>query len=738
MRRCKIEMAPCPLGSPPRPPRPPRPPLPPGLLSLMIASAPRRQGGPGGRGNGSGGGPCSGRFLRSMPFLLLLGGLALAFVGCRSPASPRVEDAFVSLSFGSGSQARAFAPASAAVASYSITATGSDGTKVTTSSSKPSQTLRLAPGTWSIGVEGRAADGRILVSGSIALSLGPGEKQSATIVLLPDSGTGSLSLSWSTLGDPGGTVSLSGQLSAEGKTAVALSGSGISGTVTLPALPSGSWNLSLALSNEAGKVAGLADSILIVAGCETTVSVVFEPPTGSIALALVGPSFVAESLGSLPPLRRVAVGAEGRFALPSLAGAGLWFRNGEAIQATGAEVAVIPAVEGEERIDWVSTEPYTARSATAKLVASAAVPFGPLMWNETMLRADFGGADVAKGLDGCRDLAFSADAASLFLAGKDSSALGDFSLRSGFSPLPRASLVASAIPDLGALAFVALVPGGPSILALGQTKGSLLPLTRLADGNLSPGQPLIHPDFVTATALKAGSDGRRAWVASELGNSITRVDIAAGPLLSAATAVRGGDPGFELMSRPTSLAISPDGSTLVVGSSGDDSLWFCSVDPTSGALSLRTCLTKAALSTFASLSDPIDLVFSPGGQSLFVLSYYGKSIIRIDRDAAGVWTPSAVAKSGVAPIVGFDYPKRMALSPDGSLLVVSGGGTSDGLAAFAVGVPAQLDWIASLLPDGTEGHPAKPGALAFSPEGSCLAVACPDTDCLYIFKRSLP
>ena len=736
MQRFKIEMSPCPLCSPPRPPRPP---LPPGLLSMMIASAPRRPGGPAGpgRGQGPGGRRSSGRIPSSLPFLFLIGILTALLPGCRSPASTRVEEALVTLSF--GSQARAFAPASASVASYSITATGSDGTKITASSSKPSQTLRLAPGGWSIAVEGLASDGRRLVAGAIALTLGSGDKQNATVVLLPDSGAGSLSLSWSTVGDPGGSISLAGQLSAANKAAIPLSGTGLAGSMTLTAVPSGSWTLSLGLSNEGGKFAGLADSILIVAGCETTVSVVFAPPTGSIALALVGPSFAAETLAAQPPLRRVAVASEARFAVPTGAGAGLWFRNGEALQASSGEVAVVPVTEGEERIDWVSTESYTARSATARVVASAPVSFGPFSWNETLLRADFDGADAAKGLDGCRDLAFSLDNAAIFLAGKDSGALGDFSLSSGLSPLPRASLLASAIPALGSVSFVATTPGSASLLALGTGSGALLPLSRSAEGSLVPGSPLILPEFMTATALKVSSNGSRAWIASDGGNSIIRVELdPAGQVVSAATALKGGDPGFELMSRPTSLALSPDGSTLVVGSSGDDSLWFCSIDAASGNLSLQSCLTKVALSAFASLSDPIDLAFSPNGQSLFALSYYGKSIIRFDRDAAGIWKASAVAKSGTAPIVGFDYPKRIALSPDGARLVVSGGGTSDGLAAFAVGTSAQLDWLGSLLPNGSEGHPAKPGALAFLPDGGSLAVACPDSDSLFIFRRPIP
>lgn len=713
------------------PPRPPRPPLPPGLLSLMIASAPMR------RGRRGGGGPSRGKrgATTGLSFLLALG-LAVALLhGCSAATTLSSNEALVSLSFGAAS--RAFAPVSAAVASYSVTASGPDGRVLTASSTTASQTLRLVPGSWSIAVEGLASDGRRLVSGSISLELAPGDKQNATIVLLPEGGPGNIALSWSTLGSPGGTILLKGELRSATEV-LPFEASGSSGSLAIQGISSGTWGLSLEMANEAGKLAGLADSVLVVAGCETAVTVVFEPPNGTVTLSLVSPSFVAKSLALVPPLRRAAVGKEVLFALPAGVGPGTWFSEGVQVGSDTGYLGLAARAEGSTRVDWVSTTAFTASSATGRLFASPPVAFGLFAWRETIHRADFPGAVSVKGLDGCRDLTFAPDGSALLLAGKDGNAIGDFSLAGGPSPLPWASLGPAEASVISAPLFVAAVPGSSSFLSLSTGSGALLPLSRSADLNLVPGSPMILSEFQTATALKLNSNGSGAYIASEGGNSIIRVDCALGLPLAARTVLRGGDPGFETLSRPTALSLSPDGSTLVVGSSGDDSLWFCAIDPASGALNLQACLTKAALSAVASLSDPVDLVFSPDGQSLFVLSYYGKSVIRLDRDAGGTWTVSAAAKSGTAPILGFDYPKRLALSPDGSILVVSGGGASDGLAAFGVGSLGQLQWLGSLLPDGTEGHPVKPGALAFSPDGASLAVACPDSDSLYLFTRSLP
>jgi hypothetical protein len=65
----------------------------------------------------------------------------------------------------------------------------------------------------------------------------------------------------------------------------------------------------------------------------------------------------------------------------------------------------------------------------------------------------------------------------------------------------------------------------------------------------------------------------------------------------------------------------------------------------------------------------------------------------------------------------------MVLSPDGLCLAVIGSGAEDGLSLFDVGGAAALRYLGTILPAQGKALPAKPSALAFSPDGTRLAVA---------------
>lgn len=715
-----------PFAHPPRPPKPPR--------QADVAAAPL------------GATPRGGRMAKErrwarhiISFHSIVLYVALGLFPAAGCSTPQVDgEATLSLSFGRVGAARAFAPPALEVARYAMTLTASDGTSSSTSFTQTNKTLRLAAGRWTILVEAQATDGTRLASGSLSIDLAPGEERSATIILNPETGVGSVTISWSTVGQPSGTLEITGELRS-GETIFPLSGTGTAGSISQAEIPAGAWRIVLSLSNQAGKLAGLADSVLVVSGRETAVSVVFEPPKASLVLSLVNPTICAQSLALLPPVRRIAAGGETSFSVDNSGSGGSWYRNGDPIIGDGSMVSFIPATASEDRIDWVSAIDSSARSASGRMIVSGKVDFGPFSWSESLLKADYGAMAAGKALDGCRDLVFSSDGSALVLAAKDGNAVGEFALSGGHSPTPTSTLLASDVGALASAELVAALPQGRGFLLLATGSGSLLRLARQGDGRLAPSATLVVPEFTSATALAVDPSGRFAWIASDVANSIIRVELdASGMPLSAVAVARSTTPGFELLSRPTALALSPDGSLLAFGSSGDDAVWLCQVDPMSGNLSLLARLDKTAISPVGSLSDPVDLAFSSDGASIFALSYFGKSIIRIDRTAAGTWIPVAAAKSGSGSISGFDYPKHLAISPDGRWVVVSGSGAADGLAAFDIGSPGSLVWLASLLPNDSPGRPSKPGALAFSPDGSSLAVACPEDDSLHLFRLTTP
>ncbi len=725
MNRYPSNLAPLPLAG-----SPPRPPLPPSFLSLLLASPPRKRP----TGHGSNGGRRQRRpGILGAAILLMLAFIMLAMDSCTKIPVSTDEIAHLTMSLGASS--RAFAPLAAEMAKYRIAALGPDGLSMDSESTATVLSLDLVPGEWTITAEGLARDDRRLVSGSVVVRLAPGERQSATIVLLPEGGAGSLVLTWSSKGDPGSTVQLEGSLSSTNSSPIALAASGASGSLEFADVPSGSWKLEARLVRDGVKLAGLADSILIVSACETSAILVFEPPLARLALTFVGPSFKAETAELEPPVRRVALGAEAIFECSASLGSGAWFRDGSPAASSSSRFQASATVEGTQRIDWVSDSPFVARSGRSQLIVGASTAFGPYSWDETIVRADLGTAAPARGLDGCRDLAYADNGQWLFAVGKDGSSVTAFALAEGRAPTARSSCGKTEFPALDGASRCALVPGTDTILVLAETAGSLVPIAVGASGELAPQASLSATEFTSGRGLVVSPDARHAWIPSENSDAIVMIDLDANGLpLAVHNAAKSGDPGLESFDRPLCIAISEEGSTLAIGTAGDDAIYLFAVDPVSGALSLVSRISKESVASIASLSDPVDLAFSPSGSSLFVLSYYGKSLIRFDRNGAGILQPVAAAKSGVAPARGFDYPKRLALDPGPARLVIAGGGTTDGLSAFDISSPASLATLGSILPGTGDGFPLRPCALAFAPGGGYLAVSLPDEDCLMLFS----
>jgi DNA-binding beta-propeller fold protein YncE len=331
-----------------------------------------------------------------------------------------------------------------------------------------------------------------------------------------------------------------------------------------------------------------------------------------------------------------------------------------------------------------------------------------------------------RGLGDCRDLSWSADGARLAAAGKEANALSLLEAAAPGCCFALSSLGGSAEPALIGPSLLRLLPCG-SILALSESSGAayaaLLPASQ-------PGLPrlagsLALPCLAGAKDLAVSANASCAYVAASGADAVARISLGpSGELLGAASAIAKGAPGLETFAKPYCLALSPDGSLLAVGTAGDDAIYLFDRDGTTEALSLRSRLDKAAFPAGGPLSDPCSLAFSPGGASLFVLSYYGKAVIRLDRDAStGLYAPAASARSGQSGVAGFAYPKRLALSPGGEYLALIGSGADDGLALFRVGSVAQLEFIGALLPAAGLALPKKPSALAFSPDGAKLAIA---------------
>ena len=674
---------------------------------------------------------------------ILLGGLTalalagIALSGCsQPPARPAEAPARLTIQFGAPS-ARGFAPAGAAVARVRVEAKGPGGlTSAADSAADAPVRLELAPGAWVLTGKAFSASEVEVASGTLELKLAAGEERSATLRLYPNDGTGSVLLSWSIKGEPGGTLAVQGLLSGPKGAKTPISAEAGQSSLRFESLAAGSWTLELRLEKDGGPLCGLADSVLVAAGMETSVTVTFEPPVATLGLQLGLPSFVERKLDLRPPMRRTARGQQAVFR----AGPGglfSWYQDGRRLAPVGPELSLAAASAGLSRIDCVEGGETTfAASNKAGLLAAEPPAFGPLSWVETIARedADVGSASAARALSGLRDVTWAPDGSALVVAGRDSNAISVFDRGAGASAFVRCSLGGSAEPRL--LSPVrAVFMDRQHVAAISATEGAIYGVSLSGEAAAFSGG-LRDPLLAGAADLALAPGGGGVYVAAAGADAVAFVALdAAGRPTAARAAAKKADAGLESLSGPSCLAISATGGALALGSTGDDAIYVFARSIVDGSLSFFQRLDKTAFSALGSLSDPVSLAFSPDAESLYVLSYYGKAVFRLDRDPeSGTYAPSAAAKSGSGGVAGFAYPKRLSIAPGGRLLAIVGGGQDDGLAVFDVAGRGGMTHLGTLLPDPAEGGqkitgdalPLRPAALAFSPDGGTLAIGGED------------
>ncbi len=642
----------------------------------------------------------------------------------------------LALSFAAPSS-RTFAPSGLELASVSLEGSGPGGMALAeTSSDAAPLDLELVPGRWAFTARGISAAGLVLAQGSLELELLPGESRAGSIILLPAVGEGSLSISWAVLGSVQGPSRVEGALRGPGGQVLPLSAEAGALSIGIPALGSGPWELELRLM--AGEIAlcGLASALVIAAGMETLVSVQFEPPAARLGLGLILPEFTRPALDLNPLVRRAGTGETVAFRAGTGAGSGAalgpqalslsWYRDGSALACAGSLLELpLPAAAARLRIDCLDHSPVGGRDARATVIASQAWAVGPLGWVETLARDDqpMSSPSYARGLGDCRDLAWSPGGSLLAAAGRESNAITLFEMEKPGSTFVLSSLTGASQPGFLAPSRLAFATD-ELIIASSDSQGALYAIARSGSG-LSLLASLKGPGLAGAADFALAQGGTEAYVAAGGADAVTRVALGSGATFGPAQMVAVRDTGaLSAFSRPSCVAVDPCGALVAVGTSGDDALYLFAREGSDGSLSLAQRIDRTALAAFASLSDPCSLVFSRDGSSLFVLSYYGKALIRLERPAGGgAFAPVAAAKAGIEGVSGFLYPKRLALSADGRLLAVAGAGASDGLALFDVAAPGRLGFLGVTAPLGCDAFLERPTSLAFSPRLPVLAAA---------------
>ncbi|MDP3178561.1 MAG: beta-propeller fold lactonase family protein [Spirochaetaceae bacterium] len=656
--------------------------------------------------------------------------VALVFACSREPE----QKAFLSISFGQPAP-RAFAPSGLDIDCVAIAATGPGGARENASSNGgESVQFSLVPGAWHFDAVAKSSSGIDVAMGSIDLVLAPAERRSATVPLLALGGTGEVLLSWTINGSLEGTLTIAGKLSRAGQEDRLLQAGAGESPLRLEALAAGAWSLELQLVCNGSPICGLADSVLVGAGMETRVEALLVPPEARLSLSFALPLFEPRLLDLEPSVRRIAAGGMAAFrAMPDAQYS--WFLDGNRLADTDSLLEVEPADESAGRIDCLEAG-ASSFPAAASVAVKQSNPYvlGPLKWIETILKEDTpsSSAKYQKALSGLRDITFSPDGQLFLAASKESNALTLYSTSEGRTFFVEGSLSAVSEPRLKSPSRIAFSQDG--IFCLAEAEGALYWIVRSANGMILQATT-SDPSLAGAIDIAAIQGRQKAYIAAKECDAVMLASKEAGaPSISVTLAAGKDGSSLSTFDSPSCLALSPDGATLVVGTSGDDALYVFSRDPVTDGLTFSQRIDKSELAPLASLSDPCSISFSPDGASIYVLSYYGKAVFRLDRGAgSGPFAPSAAARSGVDGIAGFAYPKRLSVSADGSLLAVAGGGAADGIALFGIAAPGELTFHGAAIADAAnlDAVPSRPVSAVFAPAGRLLAIGAEDRMSLF-------
>jgi DNA-binding beta-propeller fold protein YncE len=252
-----------------------------------------------------------------------------------------------------------------------------------------------------------------------------------------------------------------------------------------------------------------------------------------------------------------------------------------------------------------------------------------------------------------------------------------------------------------------------------------------------------------ASGVAVSPDGKSVYVASQVSNSVSHFsrDTVTGRLtwqgcLANTNAQGCVDVPLDPLNHPALVAVSPDGKSVYVTLQFGDGVAQLSRDPITGELGWGSCLNNGGSQGCGDLSgtpltDPVGVVVTSDGKSVYVASQVSDSIAHFSRDTdtGQILYKSCLANTALDGCVALPTPALagaagVAVSADGKSVYVTAR-DSDGVARFSrtdTGQLSFLNCLASTNPmDGCDDVPGTPLGdpvrVAVSPDDRSVYVA---------------
>lgn len=233
--------------------------------------------------------------------------------------------------------------------------------------------------------------------------------------------------------------------------------------------------------------------------------------------------------------------------------------------------------------------------------------------------------------------------------------------------------------------------------------------------------------------LAAGVDPSIVYATSELAtiSSASRLSLPQGRMDFVET-LRDGEGGVSGISRPTGIALSPDGLSAFVVSPDDQTLSAYNVAALSGELEPAGIYVDG-VGGVDGLAGPAGVAVSPDGANVYVAG--SRELAVFDRaPSSGSLTFAQVLVDGINGAGSISFANSVVVAPDGFHVYTLAG---DRISEFARSTSGTLTYLRTTYGGTFAGVPGLTEArdLVFSPDGANAYVAASRGDSLLVFAR---